>query len=404
MNDTVDNYSGSHMKRRDFLAVTAASLATLPIHSNPAFAEERERWPGLHDAIIINALGGISNFNPQLEAWKKDGKAEPTAPLIKRQHLNPRALQDALASGTTAINTTLGYVSGPADPFEFSVQSIAGWNATIRNHADRLLKVREANDIQRAKDENKIGIIFGFQNAAMMGDDAERVDVFANLGVKIIQLTYNIRNQLGDGSMVPDDRGLTEFGHAVMQRLHHNKVLIDLSHSSRQTCLDAIEAAQGPIAMTHTGCRVLADLPRNKTDAELKGIADTGGVVGIYFMEFLNTEVPPSAQDVVRHIEHAVNVCGEDHVGIGTDGGTTQVDDLDGYRQFHHVQYERRKELGIAATGEKPDSTPFIPDLQGPTQFQKLADLLHARGHASDRIEKILGRNFQRLMTDVWGA
>ncbi len=244
----------------------------------------------------------------------------------------------------------------------------------------------------------------GFQNAAMMGDNAERVDIFAGLGVKVIQLTYNVANQLGSGSMVSANQGLSPFGFEVVERLNSSRTLIDLSHSGEQTCLDAIKASAGPICISHSGCRALADLPRNKTDQELKQLANKGGCVGIYFMPFLKADSFPNAEDVVRHIEHAVNVCGEDHVGIGTDGGTTQVDDMEAYHTAIDQEIERRQQAGISAKGEKKGVVPFIPDLQGPEQFQKLADLLYRRGHSSNRIEKILGGNFLRLKKQVWGS
>lgn len=143
-------------------------------------------------------------------------------------------------------------------------------------------------------------------------------------------------------------------------------------------------------------------MPRNKTDKELRLLADNGGVVGIYFMPFLKEDSFPNALDVVLHIEHAINICGEDQVGIGTDGGTTRVDDMNAYHVAIDKEIKRRQQAGISAKGEKPGVVPFVPDLQGPEQFQQLADLLYQRGHSSTRIEKILGKNFLRLMNGVW--
>ncbi len=274
----------------------------------------------------------------------------------------------------------------------------------IRRNPRDLLKVLSVADIRRARAENKIGLIYGFQNAAQMGDDATRADIFANLGVRVIQLTYNVRNQLGDGSIVPEGRGLTPFGHQVVERLNANRVMVDLSHSGRQICLDAARASSQPISINHTGCRALADLPRNKTDEELRLVAEKGGFIGIYFMPFLNLSGHPTAVDVIAHIEHAIKVCGEDHVGIGTDGGTTPVDDLDAYKIALTREVEDRKAKGISAPGERDDTHPFVDDLRGPDQFRKLYRLLAARGHKPARIEKILGANFMRYATEVWGA
>lgn len=133
-------------------------------------------------------------------------------------------------------------------------------------------------------------------------------------------------------------------------------------------------------------------------------MAEKGGFVGIYFMPFLNLSGHASAADVVAHIEQALNVCGEDHVGIGTDGGTTQIDDLEAYKAALSKEHDDRVAKGIAAPGERADTHPFADDLRGPTQFRKLYRLLAARGHTPARIEKILGTNFVRYAKDIWGA
>jgi len=367
------------MNRRSLLALSAAALAS------PAAAATDP----LKDVIVVNALGGLGdpNFDDPL-----------------RPELTPRILADARASGTTAVNVTVGYVAGPMEPFQHSVAEVAQWTRLVREHPKDLTLILTAADIERAKREKKVGVILGFQNAAQMGDDPARVDLFADLGVRVIQLTYNLRNQLGDGSIVPEGRGLTDFGHKVVERLNANRIMVDLSHSGRQICLDAARASKQPISINHTGCRALVDLPRNKTDEELRLVAEKGGFVGIYFMPFLNLSGHASAADVVAHIEHAINICGEDHVGLGTDGGTTPIDDLEAYKEALRKEHEDRKAKGIAAPGERADTHPFVLDLRGPDQFRKLARLLAERGHKPARIEKLLGQNFLRYAKDVWGA
>ena len=377
--------------------VLGYSLA-LPLFSRKLLAGEKPgntetgSIPGLNNPLVINNLGFLAN--PNLPGY------EISAPT---SNLDTRTITDIVASGTTAVNVTIGYVAGSVEPFEYSVQSISNWNRLIRENSNHLLKVWGTEDIRKAQRENKVGIIMGFQNSLMLGDKPERVTTFADLGVKVIQLTYNLRNKVGDGSMVKENRGLTRLGHDIVEALNENNTLVDLSHSGEQTCLDAIRASSKPVAITHTGCRALADTPRNKTDAELRLLSDRGGMVGIYFMPFLKENSFPEALDIVRHIEHAIKVCGEDHVGIGTDGLTTAVDDMDAYQSALRIEHEMRKKAGIAAKGEKPGVTPFIPDIQGPGQFQQLADMLHSRGHSSQRIEKILGLNSLRLFRDVWG-
>ena len=348
------------------------------------------------DMLIVNALGGFSDMNVE----RIPGVIQPDP----RDWPSPRVLADARASGMDVVNVTLGYVAGPMEPFEHSVREIGEWNARLRQRPDALTLVTTAADILRARRENRIGVIYGFQNSAMMGDDPKRVQLFADLGVRVFQLTYNPANKAGDGSMAAQNRGITKLGRELIAAMNDAKVMVDLSHSGERTCLDAIQASRVPISINHTGCRALTDLPRNKTDAELRGVAQRGGFVGIYFMPFLNATSAATPEDVVAHIDHAVNVCGEDHVGIGTDGGTTGIDDWPAYRLRARQEIADRKAAGIGATGENPDTVPFVADLYGPGQFRKLIGLLRAKGYSQRRIEKIMGLNFVAYARTVWGA
>lgn len=381
-------------RRRDVLEFSVLGAAALSLTGPGALAK-----PGRTDMLIINALGGLEDPNLALT---RPRDANPVAKT--RLDFDPRVFSDARAAGLNAVNVTLGYVGGPEDPYEYTIRTIAMWDAALHVHADDLLKVWTAGDILKAKADSRIGVIFGFQNAAMMGKDASRVDTFADLGVRVIQLTYNPPNQLGDGAMAPENRGLSEFGREVVTRLNERRVMVDLSHSGQNTCLDAARASKAPISINHTGCRALCDLPRNKTDEELRLVASKGGFVGIYFMPFLKPDGHPHADDVVAHIEHAVNVCGEDHVGIGTDGDVTGIDDLSLYQAALAKEVAARKKAGLGASGERLDTYPFVVDLRGPNQFRKLESLLKKRGHSEARIEKIMGRNFLRYATEVWGA
>lgn len=378
------------INRRGFLLLTAAAAAGAAAPRVPAEVPEADKW---RDAVIVNALGGLDDPNaPE----PKSGSGETA--------INERALREAHASGLTAVNVTLGYTAGDMEPFEYSVRDLAQMDALIRANAGDLLKVLDAGDIWRAKSDGRIGIIYGFQNAAMLDHDATRVDLFANLGVRVIQLTYNPANLLGDGSVAPENRGLTPFGHEVVERMNARRIMVDLSHSGRNTCLDAIRASRQPVSINHTGCRALNDLPRNKTDEELRLVASRGGFIGIFFMPFLNPSGHASAEDVVAHIDHAINVCGEDHVGIGTDGSVTAIDDLQAYMAVLAREVAARQAAGVGAAGERADTLPFVVDLRGVNQFRELAGRLERRGYGAARIEKILGRNYVRYATQVWGA
>jgi membrane dipeptidase len=370
----------------------AGGLAT-----GAAFAAKGASAAPAGGPIIVNALGGIED--PNVDAPRQTAAlADTTIPGV-----DDRAIRDALASGVTAVNITLGYVAGPMEPFEYTVASIAAWDRLLRQRSGALLKVNTAGDILRAKSEGKVGVFYGFQNMVQIGDKLDRIDAFGDLGVGVMQLTYNPANQIGDGSMAPLNRGLTPFGREVVARLNARRIMVDLSHSGERTCLDAIAASQRPISINHTGCRALTDLTRNKTDAELRGVAEKGGFVGVYFMPYLTLSGHAHAEDVVAHIEHAVNVCGEDHVGIGTDGSITAIDDLEAYKAHLAAEIAGRAKAGIGATGERADTFPFAVDLRGVDQFRKLAMLLKAKGYSAARIDKILGANFVSFARETWG-
>jgi len=166
--------------------------------------------------------------------------------------------------------------------------------------------------------------------------------------------------------------------------------------------LDAIRVARHPLFLSHTGCRAVADLPRNKTDTELRGVADSGGLVGIYFMPFLAIGRQPTADDLIAHIEHAWHVCGEEHVGIGTDGVVPAIDDMTAYRESLRAEVAARRAAGVSATGERDDIVPFLPDLAGPQKFAQLYRLLQRRGHSARRLDYLFQGNFVRLAKATW--
>jgi membrane dipeptidase len=338
-------------------------------------------------AMVIDALGGPGGFDPN----------EPEdAPL------SAKFVTDALASGVTAVNVTVNEVGNGPDRFTKTIANMAWAEHELTAHPDAFLKVLKARDLTTAKETKRMGLIFGFQDTSMLEGDLKRLSMFYDLGVRIAQPTYNRRNLMGDGCLETSDGGLSRLGHEFITELNRLRMLLDLSHASPRTIADGITASTAPMAITHTGCRALVDVPRNTSDSSLKALADRGGVAGIYFMPFLRQSGQPHADDVIRHLEHAVNVCGEDHVGLGTDGSISGVEINEAYANRHRKFVEERVKAGVSAPGEAPDVFNLIPEYNDPRRFVTLADDLAHRGWTSGRIEKILGQNFARLFTEVW--
>jgi len=264
------------------------------------------------------------------------------------------------------------------------------------------VKVSTGADLTLAKQTKRLGVIYGFQDSSMFGPDLFRLDTFFHLGLRVLQPTYNLRNLVGDGCLEKANGGLSLLGYELVERANELGICLDLSHAGRRTTSDVIRASKKPVAITHTGCAALVDVPRNTPDEQLRSVAKRGGVVGIYFIPFLRAAGQPTAEDVVRHIEHAIKTCGEDHVGIGTDGAISAIEVTAETRRRLRESFAVRKEMGVAAPGEDAERLQFIPDLNSPRRLEKLATLLLDRGHSEKRVRKVLGENLQRLFNEVW--
>jgi membrane dipeptidase len=179
--------------------------------------------------------------------------------------------------------------------------------------------------------------------------------------------------------------------------------VVDLAHGGRRTTSEAIVASKAPVIISHTGCAALSDLPRCATDESLRLVADRGGVAGIIFWPYLRRQGQPMAEDVIRHIEHAIKVCGEDHVGIGTDDSVSPIERTPQFEKENREMIVDMQQQGIFEKGRSPELYLFIPDLNHARRFETLGAMLAARGHSDARIAKVLGGNFARVMGDIWG-
>jgi membrane dipeptidase len=369
------------MDRRQFLAAAGAALAL------PHAALGQQARPRRDGAIRVDALGGPDFDNPS------PGVFRPSARMIQ-----------AIREGRVhVINMTIGEVGNGPDRFRSGVEMIATSDRLIADHAQHLAKIESAADIRAARDAGKLGLIYNFQDTTALEGDASRVRLFASLGLRILQLTYNKRNLAGDGALERSNAGLSDFGREVIAKINEEKLLLDLSHAGQRTQAEGIAASAAPPAITHSGCRSLADLPRNTHDTEMRALAQKGGVFGVYLMPFLRLSGQPGREDLLRHLDHAVNVCGEEHVGIGTDnplGGYTLDEES---RAAHRRFFEERARLGIAAPGESADVMNYVEGYNGIDRFDLIAADLRRRGWSAARIDKVLGLNFVRLFGEVWG-
>lgn len=339
-------------------------------------------WPGYDKATVIDFLASPGYFNYPLNP-----------------PLDDAMIGHAVHSGITAVNLTVSQ-SGFSD----TVENIARWMTRMEQHPAAFRQVRTVADIADAKVTKRLGVVLGFQDTVPFEGRIENVDIFRNLGVRVTQLTYNVRNLVGDGCLEPANGGLSRFGHSVVERMNAVGMLVDLSHCGQKTTAEGIAASRLPVAITHSGCNAVARHPRSKDDTELRALAEKGGVIGIYLMPFLSPGRVPTRADVLDHLEHAINVCGEEHVGIGSDLSTTPIDGSGDYVTKHREFVAGRIAKGIAAPNEDPDILFTVPELNNDRRMELIAEGLASRGHPSARIEKVIGGNWLRLFGETWTA
>ncbi|MDR5868576.1 dipeptidase [Halomonas koreensis] len=304
---------------------------------------------------------------------------------------NRELFEDMRRGGLTAANCTVSVWEG----FQATVDNIVRTNALMAESSDLVRPVRTTADITRAKEEGKTGIIYGFQNAHAFEDQIGYVEIFKRLGVGIVQMCYNTQNLVGTGCYERDG-GLSGFGREIVAEMNRVGIMCDLSHVGETTSREVIEASEKPVCYSHCLPSGLKDHPRNKSDEELRFIADRGGFVGVtMFTPFLRAGVDATVDDYVEAIEYVMNIVGEDAVGIGSD--FTQGHGHDFFEWLTHDKgYARR----LTNFGKiiNPEGIRTIGE------FGNLTEALLRRGFSEPQVRKIMGENWVRVLKDVWGS
>jgi membrane dipeptidase len=304
----------------------------------------------------------------------------------------PEVFADMRRGGITAANCTCSVWEG----FQATMANLARFKAWFREHADLILEVRTTEDIRRAKREGKTGIVLGFQNVSAFEDQLGAIGLFKELGVGIVQLAYNTQNLVGAGCYESKDSGLSDFGREVVAEMNRVGMLCDLSHVGPATSRDTILFSTKPVAYSHCLPSGLKAHPRNKSDEEIRFIADHGGFVGVtMFPPFLKRGTASTVDDYVEAIAYVLNIAGEDAVGIGTD--FTQGH---GPAFFEWLTRDKGYARKLTEFGEIKNPS----GMERIGEFPNLTAAMQRAGWPEARIRKVMGENWLRLLKDVWGA
>jgi membrane dipeptidase len=299
--------------------------------------------------------------------------------------------------GVTALAPTVG---GTADARN-TLPALAAWQRRLEECEDLLL-VRRASDIRMAKESGRVGIYFHLQGTDPIEDQLDLIDLYKTLGVGIVQLTYNVRNRVGDGCEERTDAGLSRFGVKVIERLNRARVMVDCSHTGLRTSLEAIECSAAPVVLSHSNVAALQPSARNVSDALIEAIGRSGGLVGIAGFPSMVAQSPaPTLDQFIAHIDAVVERVGIQHVGLGIDyysGQSGVASDAEAMRT-----YEAFVRAGLWSAAYPPPPHRYPAGIETPRTLLNLTRRLLERGYEEAAVRKILGENWLRVMRAVWG-
>ncbi len=307
-----------------------------------------------------------------------------------------RALfEETREAGITCVHVTCASWEGTLPALE----NVGAWYPIFKEHEDLILHVERPSDVLRAKAEGKTGVILGFQNGSPLENNLSLVEAFHRLGVRIIQLTYNNQNAIGGGCYEANDPGLSRFGREVVREMNRAGILIDLSHSGEQTCLNAIAASLKPVAITHANPASFHPAHRNKSDRVLQALAESGGVLGFVLYPHLIGGPGVPLETFCDMVSSTADRIGIDHVGFGSD--LTLGWPEEHVRWLRMGRWTHTETLG-PATPDHPGWPDWPEWFQSPGGFRNLFDGLRRKGFSDQELSKVMGGNWLRLFEETF--
>ncbi len=306
-------------------------------------------------------------------------------------------------AGIAAVNMTVSHFE--AD-FEAAFDQLAEWREWIEAPGSPWRLIGRASDIEAARAAGSVGLIMGWQNLRPVADKLERLHLAHAAGLRIAQLTYNRRNFMGDGCLEAVDSGLSTLGERAVAVMNGLGIAIDLSHVGERACLRACELSTVPVLVTHANAKAVSDAPRNKSDAVIRAVAATGGVIGASIYGPMcwdgNPARAPKIDDFVRHLEHISDIVGRDHVAIGTD--LPVVSDLAKVAHITEMTLARSPAAiaKYAAAFGNDIRARYLSDCASHGELVRVAAALLERGWSEAEIHGLLGANLLRCLRAIW--
>ncbi len=294
-------------------------------------------------------------------------------------------LQRYRQCGVDVVMLNIGFGEMGIEEHLRMLASLRHWLAA---RPDDYVLIGTADDIGRARATGRLAVGFDIEGANAIGDQTSLVRLYYDLGVRWMLLAYNLNNRVGGGCQ-DDDAGLTPFGREVLAEMERVGMQVCCSHTGHRTVRDVLAIATRPVIFSHSNAAALHAHPRNIPDDLITGCAATGGVVCINGIgDFLGN--PGALVDAyVRHVDHAVQLAGPLHVGIGLDF-VFDTDELDAY--IARMRHTFPESLGYSSQVR----------MVAPEELESIVERLLAMGYSTADLEAILGGNLLRVARQVW--
>ncbi|RMD48913.1 MAG: membrane dipeptidase [Alphaproteobacteria bacterium] len=323
--------------------------------------------------------------------------AGPVIDALQYANWSEKIFRQMREGGVDAVHVTIAY----HESFREAVANVGRWKRMFARWPELIFHGRTGDDVRRARESGRTAIFFGFQNPSPIEDDIDLVEIWHDLGVRFMQLTYNNQSLLATGCFEARDSGITRMGREVIAEMNRVGMVIDMSHSAERSTLEAIELSARPIAITHANPAWWHPARRNKSDAVLKALAESGGMLGFsLYPHHLKGGPAASLEDFCAMIARAAERYGVGHLGIGSDLCQDQPDSV--VRWMRNGRWTRGEDLG-EGSAEMPGFPPQPPWFRDNRDFANIAAGLRAVGFDEAEVEAIMGGNWLAFFDRSFG-
>ena len=291
-------------------------------------------------------------------------------------------------AGLNAVHVTVVY----HEDYDEFLKRVSEWDELFNKNSDLIFLGKDFKDIEKAKSENKTAIFFGFQNCSPIEDDLKLVEKVHSLGCRFMQLTYNNQSLLATGCYENIDSGVTNFGKEVIKEMNRVGIVIDMSHSAEKSTLDAIELSEKPIAITHANPFFWHNAKRNKSEALLKNLSDSGGMLGLsLYAHHLKDGSNCKIENFCEMVAKTAELIGVKNIGIGSDLCLNQPDNV--VEWMRNGTWTKAKNYGEGSKDIPgfPKQPEWFIDARG---FNFLEKGLKDIGFNIEEVNDILGNNW----------